>query len=41
MEIKKLEKTGKEQAISLALDVFVICGKADYNEEGLGVHGFC
>lgn len=37
MEIRELDKTEQKQAIALALDVFVACGKADYDEEGLGV----
>lgn len=37
MEIRKLHETEQVQAISLALDVYLICGKADYDEEGLGV----
>ena len=37
MEIRKLHQTEQAQAISLALDVYLICGKADYDEEGLGV----
>lgn len=37
MEIRELDKTEQKQAIALALDVFIACGKADYDEEGLGV----
>ncbi len=37
MEIRKLHQTEQAQAISLALDVYLTCGKADYDEEGLGV----
>ena len=34
MEIRELDKTEQKQAIALALDVFIACGKADYDEEG-------
>ena len=37
MEIRELDKTEQKQAIALALDVFIACGKADYDEEGLGI----
>lgn len=37
MEIRKLNLTERKQAIALALDTFIVCGKTDYDEEGLGI----
>lgn len=37
MKIRKLKQAEQKLAIALALDVFIACGKADYDEEGLGV----